>query len=305
MTIKKGIAWLVTLWGIATSAFGQRPIEALYITGHTDRYHSWETMAGYQLTLLEECGLFRMKTLVLPRTVTGEVVNFSDYDVVILNVNDVQWSDEWKRDFEKYMSRGGGLVIVHEADNAFPEWEAFNEMIGLGGWGNRNEEAGPYLYWTEDGWMTDHETRGSAGKHGERVPFVINVRKPEHPIVKGLPTQWLHVNDELYGDLRGPAQHMEVIATAHSEKQSGGTGKEEPVLCTIRYGKGRIFHCVLGHTMPEHYDALKNRGYQLVFQRGAEWAATGRVTQKVPKEVELSPSHPTLREVEPKSLADK
>jgi type 1 glutamine amidotransferase len=295
--MKKRFTWLVTLWGIATSVFAQKPIEVLYITGHTDRYHSWETMSGYQLGLLEESGLFRVDTLILPAIVTEEPANFSAYDVVILNINDVQWPTTWKNDFEEYMRRGGGLVIMHEADNAFPEWEAFNEMIGLGGWGNRNEEAGPYHYWTEDGWVTDRKTPGRAGHHGERVPFVINLRQPDHPIVKGMPMQWLHVNDELYGNLRGPARHMEVIATAFSDGQSGGTGKEEPVLFTIRYRKGRIFHCVLGHTMPEYYDALKNRGYQLLFQRGTEWAATGRVTQKIPVGLELSPSTPTLREI--------
>lgn len=92
---------------------------------------------------------------------------------------------------------------------------------------------------------------------------------------------------------------MEVIATAFSDGQSGGTGKEEPVAFSIRYGKGRIFHCVLGHTMPNYYDALKNRGYQLLFQRGTEWAATGRVTQELPVGLHLSPSSPTLREVKP------
>ena len=95
--MKNGFTWLVTLWGIATSAFAQKPIEVLYITGHTDRYHSWETMSGYQLTLLEESGLFRVDTLVLPATVTEEPANFSAYDVVILNINDVQWPTTWKR----------------------------------------------------------------------------------------------------------------------------------------------------------------------------------------------------------------
>jgi len=54
-----------------------------------------------------------------------------------------------------------------------------------------------------------------------------------------------------------------------------GTGENEPLLLVVRYGKGRIFHTVLGHA-PEQMRCI---GFIVTFQRGAEWAATGRVTQ--------------------------
>jgi uncharacterized protein len=52
------------------------------------------------------------------------------------------------------------------------------------------------------------------------------------------------------------------------------------MLMTIQYGKGRVFHTTLGHD-PE---AMRCVGFITTLQRGAEWAATGKVKQKVPKD---------------------
>jgi hypothetical protein len=102
--------------------------------------------------------------------------------------------------------------------------------------------------------------------------------------MKGLPTKWLHTKDELYSELRGPANNLEVLAYAHAAKEYNGTGKNEPVLMTITYGKGRIFHTVLGHAGADVFaPAMECAGFITTLQRGAEWAATGKVTQKVPK----------------------
>lgn len=295
MKYKVLIILCMLVMAMCMSARGKQKV--LYITGHTDRYHSWQVLSKYQVALLKETGIFTVDELLLPDTVTTERVDFSDYDVVVLNVNQVIWSDSMKRRFAKYVRRGGGLVIVHEANNAFPEWKEFNRMIALGGWGDRNEQAGPFCYWRNGQMVKDFSTSGSAGKHGKKVPFIINIRNGSHPIVEGLPAQWLHVNDELYGNLRGPADNMDVIATAFSDEKSGGTGKEEPVLFTVSYGKGRVFHCVLGHTSKGSDKALRNVGYQIVFQRGTEWAASGQVTIPLVG-ISLSVDKPSLREIE-------
>ncbi len=255
-------------------------IDVMLLTGHTDKHHSWETMSECITDILAEQPTFDTDIVKMPESGEGEFnPNFSDYDVVIININDATWSDETKLNFENYVKSGGGVVIVHEANNAFPEWKEYNRIIGLGGWGGRDEKDGPYYYWQDGEYIFDN-TPGKGGSHGRRVPFEINVRNTEHPITKGLPTNWSHIDDELYSNLRGPAENIEVLATAYSDSQSGGSGKEEPILFTVSYGKGRIFHSVLGHTRKDFSTAVRsNRGFQVTLSRGVEWAATGEVKQ--------------------------
>jgi type 1 glutamine amidotransferase len=104
------------------------------------------------------------------------------------------------------------------------------------------------------------------------------MKDASHPISKGLPAKWLHNTDELYDRMRGPAQNMTLLATAWSDPATGGTGEEEPLLFTVKYHKGRVFHTTLGHDV----EAMRCVGFIVTLQRGTEWAATGKVTQKVP-----------------------
>jgi type 1 glutamine amidotransferase len=102
--------------------------------------------------------------------------------------------------------------------------------------------------------------------------------RAEHPITHGLPKVWMHQGDELYARLRGPGRNMTVLATAYSDPANAGSGHDEPQLMVLRYGKGRIFHTTLGHDVA----AMSSVDFIATFQRGTEWAATGKVTQKLP-----------------------
>ena len=117
--------------------------------------------------------------------------------------------------------------------------------------------------------------------HGPQHEFQVVIRDSDHPITKGLPRAWMHAKDELYHGQRGPARDMTILASAYSAsgKERGGTGAHEPMLWTIPYGKGRVFTTVLGHA-PYSMECV---GFIVTLQRGAEWAATGKVTlTKVP-----------------------
>ncbi len=209
---------------------------------------------------------------------------FSNYAAVIGNYNGETWPAEVRAAFETYVREGGGYVSYHAADNAFPDWPEYNTMIGVGGWGGRNEKSGPYLRLRTQGWIKDL-TAGPGGGHGPQHEFLVESRA-EHPIVRGLPAKWMHAKDELYHGLRGPAENVTVVASA----MSSATKENEPVLMTIPYGKGRVFHTTLGHGV----EAVNGLGFQVTFARGVEWAATGGVTLLPPKADALTADRPAL-----------
>jgi type 1 glutamine amidotransferase len=270
---------------LSASAFAAQPpaplIKVLLLDGQSGgAYHAWRLTTPVLRKELEEAGRFDVTVLTAP-TSDGDFSNFdpdlSHYQVIVMNYDAPDWPANLRAKFEKFVSDGGGLVSVHAADNSFPNWPAYNLMIGIGGWRNRTEQAGPMWYYNE-GKLVEDNTPGSAGRHGQRLPFQVVTRHPENPIMQGLPSVWLHAADELYGTLRGPGKNMTVLATAHSDPNNSGTGHDEPILMAIRFGKGRIFHTVMGHDV----FSLSCVGFMTTFQRGTEWAATGKVTQKVP-----------------------
>lgn len=233
---------------------------------------------------LEETGLFTVEVSTTPpagETLENFRPQFSNYKVVLMNYNGASWPEKTEKDFEDFVKNGGGVVIVHSANNSFPEWEEYNKMIGIGGWEGRDEKSGPYVYYDEaTEKVVKDPSPGIGGSHGPEHAFKVTLRDKKHPITKDLPEVWMHEKDELYDRLRGPAENMEVLATAFSAKEQKGTGRHEPVLMVLNYGKGRIFHTVLGHG---NY-SQKGIGFKTTLQRGAEWTATGKVTQKVPSE---------------------
>jgi type 1 glutamine amidotransferase len=168
-------------------------------------------------------------------------------------------------------------VIVHAANNAFPEWSEFNTMIGLG-W--RGADYGERVTVDKDGKVVRTEkNKGPGAGHGSQHDFVVITRDRQHPVMAGLPPEWMHVMDELYHGQRGPAANMNILATAYSDKSTGGTDENEPMIWWIPYGKGRVFTTLMGHG---DY-SMKCVGFQTIVARGTEWAATGKVTLPVPE----------------------
>lgn len=268
------------LLALANTACADGPkMRALIIDGQNN-HGVWPKTTQMMKKYLEETGLFKVDimTTIDNGTDPDFQPTFSDYNVVVSNYNGAAWNLDTQADFVNYVQEGGGFVVVHAADNAFSEWTEYSEMIGLGGWGGRNEQSGPYVYFDGDGKLIRDESPGGGGHHGAQHPFQIIVRDAEHPVTKGMPEKWMHAQDELYDQLRGPAEHLHVLATALADPSQGGSGHHEPMIMTIDFGKGRVFHTPMGHGD----DSQECVGFIVTFQRGAEWAATGNVTQAIP-----------------------
>jgi len=255
------------------------PVKAIIIDGQNN--HDWKATTPVLKKILEETGLFTVDVATAPRQkeeMSSFRPPFSKYKVIVSNYNGEAWPKETQDDFVKFVRDGGGFVSVHAANNSFPDWLEYNEMIGVGGWGGRNEKSGPYLR-LRDGQFVQDNSSGPGGSHGAQHAFVMETRAADHPIMKGLPPKWMHAKDELYDRLRGPARNVTVLASAFSDKKTGGTGLDEPLLLAINYGKGRVFHTAFGHSV----EAMKCVGFATTLQRGAEWAVTGKVTLAVPQ----------------------
>lgn len=281
------------------------PLKVLLVTGQSNKYHDWTKCAPAVKQALDQTGLFAVEVVTTPaqgQDMAGFKPDFAPYAAVVVVYEGDEWPAATKQAFVDYMKNGGGLVVIHDADNAFPHWTEWNEMTGVGGWGLKPDGSlgartaawGPKIRW-RDGRQVLDDSPGVAN-HPPRHDFTIVTRAPGHPVMQGLPGEWLHANDEIYSQLRGPAKNVEVLATAMADKVKypKSSGENEPMLMTIAYGQGRVFHSTLGHVGPKDtapYAALSCTGFIVTLQRGTEWAASGAVTQAVP------PDFPTAEKI--------
>ncbi len=267
------IVWLMTV-SIASTLLADDALRVLIVDGQNN--HHWQATTPVMKKAFEQSERFTVDVATSPpkgHRLKDFCPDFAAYDVVVSNYNGAPWSPEAQSAFLEYMRGGGGFVVVHAANNAFPNWKEYNRLIGLGGWNGRDQRSGPYVYIKDDQVVRD-ETPGPGGSHGPQHEFHVVIRDRQHPVTQGMPVVWRHAKDELYDSLRGPAEQMTILATAFSPK----SGRHEPMIFTVQLGEGRVFHTPMGHA---DY-SMRCVGFLTTLLRGAEWAATGQVTQAIP-----------------------
>jgi type 1 glutamine amidotransferase len=287
-----GLAALVVA-GTAAAQAGDK-IKVLIVDGQNN--HNWQATTPHMKKFLEDSGRFIVDVATSPqkpkdtkdKKATPEEIqkykedmakfrpDFQKYDVVLSNYNGDAWPEQTRKDLEQYVAGGKGLVIIHAANNSFGDWKEYNLMIGMG-W--RGSNYGDRLIVDDQGKEVRVEKgQGPGAGHGAGHPFKVVVRNLSHPITREMPYEWMHCQDELYHGMRGPVANVTLLATAYSEKAKGGTGEHEPMIWTVSYGKGRIFHTPMGHDL----NGMRCVGFITTVLRGTEWAATEKVTIPIP-----------------------
>jgi hypothetical protein len=247
--------------------------------------HDWPRATRILTSILEDSERFAVDVSTSPAANAPREEwdrwrpEFAKYDAVLSNFNgghrssSLHWPLEVEKALEAYVSGGGGLVIYHSANNSFPNWPAYNEMIGLG-W--RNKDFGPGLIVSPaEKIVVVPRGEGRNPGHGPEHDFQVTVLDTNHPITKGLPKKWMHPQEQLTHGQHGPAKTLSVLTYAYSRD----TGDNEVMDWVTSYGKGRVYVTMLGHLWRRKPDtAMRCIGFQTLLIRGCEWAATGKVT---------------------------
>ncbi len=293
--------FLIVLLGLlAVSAQAAEPakLSVLIVDGMNN--HDWPRASGILKEILAGSGRFKVDVSTSPAADEPKEAwerwrpAFGEYDVVLSNFNgghkptSLHWPRRLEKSLEDYVGGGGGLVIYHSANNSFPNWPAYNEMIGLG-W--RIRDFGPGLIVSQDEKVVEiPQGSGRNPGHGPAHDFQITVLATDHPITKGLPKKWMHPLEQLTHGQHGPARNLRVLSYAHSKD----TGDNEVVDWVIPYGRGRVYVTMLGHLWKNGPDtAMRCVGFRTMLIRGCQWAATGKVTYPVPS------NFPTATEMRP------
>jgi len=242
--------------------FAPGAVRVLILTGRNN--HEWRNSAPFLKQRLLESGRFDVRETEEPAGLTARTLE--PYDLLVVDYCGPRWGRKAETAVEDFVKGGKGLVAVHGANYSFGEMELLAD---------RHKRTGifepPWPAWAKmvGGVWVEGPPKTS---HGQRHSFAVKFIDREHPVAAGLAESFI-ATDELYHNPQmEPETH--VIATAFSDTSTGGTGKDEPILWTVNYGKGRTFYTALGHNLT----ALVEPGFIATFLRGCEWAATGKVT---------------------------
>lgn len=260
------------------------PIKVLIVDGFSN--HNWQQTTLLIKEILLESNLFTVAVSTAPETQDSPNWDswrppFDEYDVVIQTCNSYgnrpTWPQEVKQQLENFVANGGGLYVFHSANNAFPQWQEYNKMIGLG-W--RNKDFGKAIVIEEQEAITKIPAgEGGNTSHGPRIDALLT-RLGEHPIHQDLPKQWLAADLEVYSYARGPAENLTVLSYCKEPV----TGLQFPTEWVVNYGKGRVYSSTYGHVWHEdgYPPGMRCVAFQTIFIRALEWLSNREITVTKP-----------------------
>ncbi len=240
--------WIVVVaLACALPALGQQTPPSkhvLYFT-HSATYfhqilpHSTEVMkrwatedGGYTLDATDDCSV-----------ITPE--NLAKYDCLVFYTNrELPISEPNRQAILDFVRNGKGFVAIHSGTGTFFEWLPYQEMINA----------------IFDGHPWNQKVR-------------ITVEDPNHPTMKGVPAS-VEILDEIYQHKNWERARTHVLASLDvtsvdlNAKGVHRTDKDFGIAWAHRYGKGRVYVNVLGHTK-EVWDAP---WFKTMIVQGIHWA---------------------------------
>ncbi|MDX2443830.1 MAG: ThuA domain-containing protein, partial [Bacteroidales bacterium] len=249
------IAIIILVFGCKPFSNDSQLIRLLIISGSNN--HEWQQTTPFLEKMFDKSGIFEASTTSQPDTLNYKV--FKNFDAIISNWNswpdnDFRWSAETENGLLKYVEEGGGLVFFHSSTSAFYEWPEFKD-ISIGAW-------------VEETW------------HGKPSPIKVSIGNQEHPITQGLSD--FYIFDELWINAE-QNESFQALGSAINDEASEKGNTKQPAIFVSEYGKGRVFHTLLGHDVR----AMRNTGFQTLLLRGTEWAASSKVSLSIPQELQL------------------
>ncbi len=212
--------------------------KVLIVTGIDHPAHNWQQTAPALADVLGEDKRLKVDVVEQPEFLgTDEVF---DYDIIVIHFMNWEKPDPGtmaRANLQKFVNDGKGLFVLHFGCGAFQGWAEFSNLAGRA--------------WDPD--MRAHDPRG---------PFKVDIVNKNHPITRGMDS--FQTDDELYTCLAGDRE-IDLLATARSRVD----GKDYPMAFVFKYGKGRVFHCALGHDVK----SIKNPPAAELLRRGCAWAA--------------------------------
>ncbi len=281
------LAMPAVLFGAEQASSASNPvIKVLIIDGASN--HDWKRATLLVKGILQQAKLFDVAVSTAPAKAddpayAGWCPDFSKYDVVVQNYNNLQGGAPWpapaREAFEHFVQNGGGVFMLHSANNSFADWDAYNRMIGLG-W--RNKDYGTALQIGPDEKVI--RIPPGAGEntfHLSRTDRLIH-RIGDDPVHAGMPQTWMTPLIDVYNYARGPAENLTVLSWAEDPK----TQVRWPIEWTVLYGKGRVYNSTFGHVWSDEVDPVDFRcaGFQTILVRSLQWLAQRPVTFPIPSD---------------------